>query len=918
MRPLKLIMSGFGPYPGTQEIDFEKLGERGLYLITGPTGAGKTSIFDAITFALFGEASGDSRQPSMLRSKYASLDDPTYVELTFMYKDKTYVINRNPEYERTRLRGTGTTTQSPSAVLKHPDGREETGIKDVDNSVQKIIGLTREQFSRVAMISQGDFRKLLQADTKERQEIFRDIFGTSMFETLQDRLKEDSSGIAAQMDKALEHIRRDISQVRCARDSLFSESVKKTDELSFSDAAELIRYIICDDEEESKKAEEALSKIDEDIKKAAVELDRAEKYIKGKNELKQRERENAEKTTALRALEERRKQNSEREPERAEMRKKIAEIELLMPSYTELEGLRNEKSVRQEDKEKTSQAGKAARETQINLSEELVKLKAERRELENVGEEKEKIKSSLAEAERKISLTDQYIKDISSLETAQNNLRSLQRMYREAEEKSTRLSQEYDRVHKAFLDEQAGIMASRLEDGAPCPVCGSVSHPLPACMSDSAPSEAEVKSAKELAETARKEWEKASGEANAAKGNISAKEAELINRGKELTGIYTIPEALAEAREALSKLKEDAKSFAGELKRIDEREKRRASLDTLIPKKERERETSERDANAAEKKESALEASIKSLDERIESIREKLLHRTGEEALKEKGSLSSELARQETEIKKTETSISGFEKELAATETHILRLKEEISGQTETDIDSIREKNAQLQRKKEDREEKYRDIHTRLLINKQALRNIEAESSKLGELEEKYKWLKALSDTANGTLTGKPKVMLETYVQSAYFDRILERANLRLRKLSRGQYDLKRRENPDDMRARSGLELDIIDHVNGTVRSVNTLSGGESFLASLALALGLSDEIAMSTGIKLDTMFVDEGFGSLDSDALTQAYNTLAGLQEGNRLVGVISHVPELKEKIDRQIVVEKTPFGGSTARINL
>lgn len=286
--------------------------------------------------------------------------------------------------------------------------------------------------------------------------------------------------------------------------------------------------------------------------------------------------------------------------------------------------------------------------------------------------------------------------------------------------------------------------------------------------------------------------------------------------------------------------------------------------------------------------------------------------------MKEKGSLSSELARQETEIKKTETSISGFEKELAATETHILRLKEEISGQTETDIDSIREKNAQLQRKKEDREEKYRDIHTRLLINKQALRNIEAESSKLGELEEKYKWLKALSDTANGTLTGKPKVMLETYVQSAYFDRILERANLRLRKLSRGQYDLKRRENPDDMRARSGLELDIIDHVNGTVRSVNTLSGGESFLASLALALGLSDEIAMSTGIKLDTMFVDEGFGSLDSDALTQAYNTLAGLQEGNRLVGVISHVPELKEKIDRQIVVEKTPFGGSTARINL
>ena len=184
------------------------------------------------------------------------------------------------------------------------------------------------------------------------------------------------------------------------------------------------------------------------------------------------------------------------------------------------------------------------------------------------------------------------------------------------------------------------------------------------------------------------------------------------------------------------------------------------------------------------------------------------------------------------------------------------------------------------------------------------------------DLESRYAWMKALSDTANGNITGKDKIMLETYIQTTYFDRILERANVRLRKMSGGQYDLKRRAEADNKKSQSGLELDIIDHINATERSVNTLSGGEAFLASLALALGLSDEVQMATGIRLDTLFVDEGFGSLDSEALSKAYLTLAGLTEGNRLVGIISHVAELKEKIDRQIVVKKELSGGSRATI--
>ena len=211
---------------------------------------------------------------------------------------------------------------------------------------------------------------------------------------------------------------------------------------------------------------------------------------------------------------------------------------------------------------------------------------------------------------------------------------------------------------------------------------------------------------------------------------------------------------------------------------------------------------------------------------------------------------------------------------------------------------------------------KQKTVHTRISANKNALQGISAKATEVESLDKKYTWVKALSDTANGCVSGKDRVMLETYIQATYFERMLARANIRLQKMSGGQYDLKRREQADDQRSQSGLELDIVDHINTTERSVNTLSGGEAFLASLALALGLSDEVQMSTGIQLDTLFVDEGFGSLDPEALSKAYNTLAGLTEGNRLVGIISHVPELKERIDKQILVKKEKTGDSKAEI--
>ena len=244
------------------------------------------------------------------------------------------------------------------------------------------------------------------------------------------------------------------------------------------------------------------------------------------------------------------------------------------------------------------------------------------------------------------------------------------------------------------------------------------------------------------------------------------------------------------------------------------------------------------------------------------------------------------------------------------------QLRGQLAAEPEVDTEALEVQKAELTARKNGIAEVQKDLHARITANASAQKHIAAKAKELGELESRYAWMKALSDTANGNITGKDKIMLETYIQTTYFDRILERANVRLRKMSGGQYDLKRRGKASNQRSQSGLELDIIDHINTTERSVNTLSGGEAFLASLALALGLSDEVQMSTGIHLDTLFVDEGFGSLDSEALSKAYLTLAGLTEGNRLVGIISHVAELKEKIDKQIVVKKELSVGSRAMI--
>ena len=468
-------------------------------------------------------------------------------------------------------------------------------------------------------------------------------------------------------------------------------------------------------------------------------------------------------------------------------------------------------------------------------------------------------------------------------------------------------------MQRAFLDAQAGILAGSLQAGIPCPVCGSVEHPRPAVLSEHAPTEEQVKCAKTAYDDAQAAASAASESAAAQKAKVEEK-ADALRRALE-TLLPGLSEEQAEstAQEHLQIAETQIGELNAQIETAKQNIRRKENLDKQIPKTEDALRAAQDTRNKEDKQIGMLQTQH-ALAARISELRQVLTCKDKASAEQEIGVLETRADALEQALTDAQTKEKSSLNTLTATRAAIRQLREQLKTGADADLDKLSAK-LHIQRGQK-LDEQRQSVHTRLAVNGRAHDKIIKQRDTLDALEQKFTWMDVLARTAAGTLSGKAKIDLETYVQATYFDHILSRANLRLQKMSGGQYDLKRRRNADNKQRRSGLDLDIVDHINATERSVNTLSGGEAFLASLALALGLSDEVQMSTGIHLDTLFVDEGFGSLDSSALSKAYQTLAGLTEGNRLVGIISHVSELKERIDRQIVVSKGPDGSSHAEL--
>ena len=986
MRPTELIISAFGPYAGEVTLDMASLGDRGLYLITGDTGAGKTTLFDAIAFALYGNASGDSRKPRMLRSKYARPDARTYVEMGFSYSGKEYRVRRNPEYMRTKQRGEGETREKPDAQLHMPDGRLVTGDKAVTAEVEGLLGLNREQFSQIAMLAQGSFSRLLSGRTEDRGIIFREIFKTKPYQLFQEKLKDRAKGLYgryADSRKSMEQYAGGV--ITEGHSEELKLRWKEVPQGSLEALLEVLDQLIGADEAQQQGKDRAMALVRDEMAALGMELGKMQGDAAVCRDMAAAADVLRENMPVLEQAKVRYEREKERQADRDGLIGTVTRMEENLKTYDRFDSLQeNLKACRKETESLEKRLEQAALEErqwkERNDSDEKI--------LESLRQAGEEYQAALTAGERLREYSGRIgllAEELGQYGQERKKLEAARERYRAAGEESRRADDAYREMYQRFLDNQAGILASRLTEGQPCPVCGSVAHPAPARYLEEGNEAAKdkVDRLKAAAEEKDKAAARLSLEAGRLAGSLDTRyermkqqiDAEVATWKEDWQKRIRQAEADAGAlaletgdvRQGRRYFLEQWELMMGQLKgqlerqaaaqkeKIREKKKRKEDKEAVEGRRALGRQSLE---EASERKQQAQkmlaesQAKERELESRLKEMESSLPYENRKAAQAELAEKKAFLAGLEKAFKEAEESYNRISRRVSDAQARLEALRgrmaekdaegRETAGEDRDPakgpdtmlpggmdvrtamerLEARMQENRQHQSEARERltglEQEKSRLHHRLETNRMARERISEQKASMEEIQKEWTWVKALSDTAAGEVGGKEKITLETYAQMAYFERIIARANTRFMVMSGGQYELKRC-TEEDNRGKNGLGLNVIDHYNGTERSVKTLSGGESFQASLSLALGLSDEIQSAAGgIRLDTLFVDEGFGSLDEDTLNLAMKSLGDLAEGRRLVGIISHVGELKERIQHQIVVVKDKTGGSRAYIEL
>lgn len=1034
MKLKKLVISAFGPYAQTQELDFEyHLGDRSMFVISGNTGAGKTTIFDAVNFALFGNASGSERDGKSLRSDFASPDTDTWVELDFSLREKEYHIRRSPQYERPKKRGEGTTKTSASAELRLiTDSRVVTGYSDVTSEVEKILGINSGQFKQLVMIPQGEFKRLLSADSGEKEMIFRKIFGTEAFSQIQKNIVERSNSLKRTIEDASIYRRSLIRRFRPAQESgeiyeLMAQEMPASQPLLRSFREDLEK------DTESAKVLDAQS---EDLRKQQEKIQ--EEIIKG-DEINKKlsDLESSRKTYQALALQ---IEDNELLKARTDLAKKALEIqpleEKLLDKNQSLQKKSGELALLEEDTRKLSEALDIAR----KAAEDMKARQGEKQQLEKALDrlshlrEKtagyEQKKAEAKELEGRIKETDSKIKatEASIITCAENLARAavmlekaaeaklentrheaLLTTYREivkkcrdlinaADEYENRKSEhakkaaeydaadeafksaqkEYERIEDAYRRNQAGILAAMLEKDKPCPVCGSFHHPSPSVLEHEDISEQALKAARALSEDLRskrdKIYEKVTqlntelaslrknsidplaaelfeGDVKDIRERAEKYRSEIVAKGIELKKRYDENLSLTQKEDEIKKARTDAetegkrlesekteltslkselgiklsaanenissteKEFEGRIRTAAELEAEENEMKKQIS--EIERLTAAADESYAALKGQhdtsggqilAIKAEIKALEEDIESASDSFEKALRSADFEDSGSYAAALM-EKTELSLAEKSLQEFRENLRVAESALEKAEKEAEGLAPADLEQAKEKLEGIKKLQSDADKMAREAYSRIEGNRSVINELEDEAKKLLKLEEEYRTVGDLAKVIKGE--NSARMSFERYVLASYYEDIISAANIRFGRMTLGRFELSRKQEVGDARKGSGLDLEVFDNYTGKARDVKTLSGGESFKASLSMALGLADVVqSYAGGIQLDTMFIDEGFGTLDPESLDKAVEALVELQSDGRMVGIISHVPELRERIDARLEVSTTANG--------
>ena len=920
MRPLLLTMSAFGPYADEITLDFNKLGEHGLYLICGDTGAGKTTIFDAITYALYGEASGEIRKSEMFRSKYASSKITTYVNLTFECKGEKYEVNRIPRYERPKERGEGVTMQTESAHLICPDGIIVTKTTEVTKKIVEILGVDRQQFTKIAMIAQGDFLKLLLATTEERMKIFRQIFNTENYEILQSQINADFRKIWGEREDLKKSIGQYIEGIVCPAESVNSESllVAKEEKMLPQDLHTLLEAIQREDEVKKQELQRNIDDLEEKIQNQVTLINEIKSAMDLEANIKDIiEKLDKNKVQLLLAKEEEEKAK-EQEPQIEILMKKINVAQEKMPLYEKKEILLGQIKEREAQMSDLKHRLDESKKQYQNVTAEILSDKEDIEKLLSLELSFKQCETDLLEAVEKEKTLQKLQTEITEVKKLESSYKTAVAEYLKAQQEALEYREFFGTLEKQFMDGQAGVLSDTLREGEPCPVCGSLSHPKPAIKMDEAPTKEQWEEAKKEATRKENIYQEKFAFTSGLKGQVEEKQKNLLQmifesilQGAQEDLEEAVKKSLVQLRAEKEELQGKKTKQQNEIIVLQDKKKNLPMKEQRLEKIQEVIQVSEKERSAVEATLNGVQVQFKELVSELEYESRDMLKKVIDQYTQSKEQLQKVIqdSVQNHQNKIMEKSL--LEGQLSAMEQQRKQSpKMELSEATEQ-LQVLKNLKAGFQGEKE-------QILSRLEKNTSSYEKILKQQKLLEQKELDYGWMKALNDTANGRQNEKGKVMLETFVQMAYFERILDYANVRMEIMSGGQYTLIRKKEAENNRSQSGLDLDVIDHYNGSVRPVKTLSGGEAFKASLCLALGMADEITSSAGgVSLDTMFVDEGFGSLDEESLSQALQVLSSLSnQGKRLVGIISHVDELKQRIPKQIRVTKSKTGFSKAKI--
>ena len=934
MRPLRLTLSAFGPYAAETTLDLEKLGKGGLYLITGDTGAGKTTLFDAITYALYDHSSSGIREGSMLRCKYADDKTPTYVELEFEVHGVRYTVRRNPEYQRPKTRGEGMTTEKADATLTYPDTRlPVTKAKDVTAAVQEIIGLDYNQFSQIVLIAQGQFTKLLNASTEERSRIFRKLFRTQRYAQLQERLQAEAAALNQQRTAQNAKLDSLLGGLQFSPEDPDAEALRALCAQTVPETAlALLDALTARQAAALEEIGNALHTTEAQLDKVQQQLGAAAQAQRLAQQLAARQAELAAAKPALDAARAEANRHAGDAAQLDALTAQVTQAQSALAAYDALDALcRQQTEARAAARLATAQAHKrrtqldslnaalAAAETELSALADagtrLLALQNHSTQLCQRGEALAKLEQRLADCQRQAKAAHKAQENYRAAAAAQDEARARQ-----------------NTLERAFLDAQAGLLAESLVEGAPCPVCGSTHHPARALLPHTAPTQAQLETARQAAAAADRQAQTASAAAqsalaaaNEAKTSLR-RDAETLLPERFTTPEGTVPLTFALMTNVLAEetaaLQTEQADCTAQCRQADADCRRKAQLEADRQTKTRQRPALEQAAAEADRSAAAQNASADALEGQIAERRAALPYPRRADAQAALNKLEADRRTLRTGMDTAQRKLKQAEQSVAAAEAAVEALTaQQTAAQKELPAHSAEELTAQqtaLTAARETLRSREKQLSAQLLPNRKTAAQYRAAAEARQTLESRWQWVSALAATAGGTLTSKQKIKLEAYIQMNYLDRILRYANTRLMQMTAGQYELERI-GAENQRSQSGLDLGVIDHYNGTRRSVKTLSGGESFKASLALALGLSDEVQSSAGgIRLDTLFLDEGFGSLDEESLELAIRVLSGLTEGDRLVGIISHVGALKDRIDRQVVVHKARTGGSTVELRV